>query len=386
MQKRLLLLSISVLLIINSTILFSKQESSSPLDNKPTAPQQDDQENGGMIPLQDKKVTDQTTNNNEQNQTTDQSVQQQPKQTSSFRQKIASITNSLRSRLDDRRDVSENAIMADINRVRGNFILNKLTQKPPLAYSFSGYLKQDNWFDSYQVDGMRQDQYLLFPDIPIFDQCGRNINKKGRFNMVDIETRVRAEVVAPKIFGAYPFGAIEGDFEGDSIAVIGLFRLRHAFIYLEWPKTSLLIGQYWHPVFIPDCYPDTISYNNGAPIEPFEREPQVRITSRFDNITLTFAATSYAGALIDLPNPTLTQLNIPLTNYTLRNSVMPDLNFQMRADVRKHFVGVGFNMRRLIPRLYAPQMPGILAVRESLISFLGLAYAKLNWEKFSTCS
>lgn len=302
-----------------------------------------------------------------------------------IKQKITSITNSLRERLNGQRPTSEGAIMADINRARSTFIRNLQTPKPPLAFSFSGYLKQDNWFDSYQVDGLRQDQYLLFPDMPIFDQCGRNINKKGRFNMVDIETRVRAEVVGPKIFGAYPFAAIEGDFEAATLEQLGMFRLRHGFVYLEWPRTSLLVGQYWHPVFIPDCYPDTISYNNGAPIEPYEREPQVRITSNFDNITLTFAAASYAGALIDRPNPVVTQLNIPFTNYTERNSVMPDLNFQMRADVRTHFVGVGFNMRRLVPRLSTIQTTTtpFLAVNESLISFLGLAYAKLNWDKFS---
>lgn len=303
---------------------------------------------------------------------------------STIKQKIMSIAGHLKTRFGDKGTTGQGAIMQDINKLRGIFIRNLLLPKPPLAFSFSGYIKQDTWFDSYQVDGLRQDQYLLFPDIPLYDQCGRNINKNGRFNMVDIETRARAEIVGPKIFGAYPFGAIEVDFEGGVLDLIGLTRMRHAFIYLEWPRTSLLIGQYWHPVFITDCYPDTISYNNGAPIEPYAREPQIRITSYFDNITLTFAATSYSNAIIDRPNPAFTQLNIPFSNFTERNALLPDLNFQMRADIRDHFIGIGFNMRRLVPRLFAtPATSFNLAVNESLISFLGLAYAKLNWDKFS---
>jgi len=347
MQKQLLLLSICILFIISGQLLFSQDDESQNLVASSPS-------------------------------TTDT-----PEPTG-IRQKISSIADNLRKRSSERRDISEGAIMEDINRARGTFIRNLIAPKTPLAFSFSGYIKQDTWFDSYQVDGLRQDHYLLFPDAPVFDQCGRDINKKGRFNMVDIETRARAEIVAPKIFGAYPFAAIEADFWGGVLDGIGLARLRHCFIYLEWPRTSLLIGQYWHPVFITDCYPDTISYNNGAPIEPYAREPQVRITSFFDNITMIFAATSYASALIDRALPALTQLNIPITNVTERNSVMPDLNFQMRADIRNHFVGIGFDIRRIIPRLFAPQPDSsILAVRESLISFLGLAYAKLNWEKFS---
>ncbi len=384
MQKQLLLLSINILFILHSQFLFSTEEVQSSPDDLQNAPQLDSQESIDAAQVKDEKLIDTTTNKNEPNQVTDPINEDNNNKTSGVRRFISSITKNFHSP-NDRRDTSENAIMGDVNRLRGTFIRNLAAPKPPLAFSFSGYLKQDNWFDSYQVDGLRQDQYLLFPDVPIFDKCGRNINKKGRFNMVDIETRVRAEVVAPKILGAYPFGALEIDFEGAILDYMNLTRLRHCFIYLEWPKTSLLIGQYWHPVFIPDCYPDTISYNNGAPIEPYEREPQVRITTNFDNMTLTFAATSYADSLIDLPNAALTQLNIPFTNYTERNAIMPDLNFQMRADIRNHFVGVGFNMRRLIPRLFATQPPtaSILAVRESLISFLALAYAKLNWDKFS---
>jgi hypothetical protein len=34
-----------------------------------------------------------------------------------------------------------------------------------------------------------------------------------------------------------------------------MFRLRHAFIKFNWNTTELLIGQYWHPLFVTTCYP-----------------------------------------------------------------------------------------------------------------------------------
>jgi hypothetical protein len=40
----------------------------------------------------------------------------------------------------------------------------------------------------------------------------------------------------------------------------------------------LLIGQYWHPLFVTSCYPGTISFNTGAPIQPFSRAPQIRFS------------------------------------------------------------------------------------------------------------
>jgi len=26
-----------------------------------------------------------------------------------------------------------------------------------------------------------------------------------------------------------------------------------------------MIGQFWHPMFATDCYPDVVSFNTGAP-------------------------------------------------------------------------------------------------------------------------
>ena len=57
------------------------------------------------------------------------------------------------------------------------------------------------------------------------------------------------------------------------------------FIYFEWTDKSLMMGQYWHPLILPECFADTIAFNGGSPFEPFSREPQVRLTKQFGTMT-----------------------------------------------------------------------------------------------------
>ena len=49
-------------------------------------------------------------------------------------------------------------------------------------------------------------------------------------------------------------------------------------------------GQYWHPIYTPECAPDTLSCNGGMPIDPFKRAPQIRFAKRIDPIEIAFTA------------------------------------------------------------------------------------------------
>jgi len=54
-----------------------------------------------------------------------------------------------------------------------------------------------------------------------------------------------------------------------SDADINGFRLRHAYLKLNWKKAELLVGQFWHPMFISDSYPEVVSFNTGAFLSHF---------------------------------------------------------------------------------------------------------------------
>jgi hypothetical protein len=249
--------------------------------------------------------------------------------------------------------------------------LAKEKNKIPFTYDLSGYIKNEAFFDSYQVYGARQDQYLIIPLPPRPDRRCNNINNHGRFNMLEIESRVRGEIAGPYIFGAqtYAVGEIDAWGSSNNDLQMGLLRVRHAFIYFEWEDKSLLMGQYWHPLLLPECYADTISFNGGTPFDTFAREPQIRLTKQFDNMTFIVAA----GALPTSP------FSGPIGSNSIyaRNGIMPNFNMQLFGAVRSHLFGLGVDASRIVPRLVTDKN---FCVTESLFSVIAFAFSSFNWD------
>ena len=96
--------------------------------------------------------------------------------------------------------------------------------------------------------------------------------------MLSVQTRLVGKITGPDAFGAKTSGYIEAEFFGTSDADVNGFRLRHAYVKLNWTTTELLIGQFWHPMFITESFPEVVSFNTGAPFQPFNRSPQIRVT------------------------------------------------------------------------------------------------------------
>lgn len=249
-------------------------------------------------------------------------------------------------------------------------------KKTPYNYDISGYIKNETFFDSYQVFGLRQDQYLIVPLPPRPDRCCRNINAHGRYNMLAIESRVRGEIAGPYVFGAQTYGVGEVDAwaSSNNDTQMGLLRIRHAFIYFEWENKSLLMGQYWHPLLLPECYADTIAFNGGTPFDTFAREPQVRLTKQFDNMTFIIAAGALPTSPFPGPGPDGTG------SIYARDGIMPNFNMQLFGAVRKHICGIGFDASRIVPRLVTDKN---FRVTESLISIIAFAFTSFNWENLS---
>ena len=150
---------------------------------------------------------------------------------------------------------------------------------------------------------------------------------------------------------------------------MSLLRIRHAFLYFEWPDKSLIMGQYWHPLILPECFADTIAFNGGSPFEPFSREPQVRLTKQFDTMTLILSAGAHVNSPYDGP--------IGINSIYARNGVMPNFNIQLFSSIRKHILGVGVDITRLVPRLVTNKN---FRANESLMSWIAIAFASFHWE------
>lgn len=136
-----------------------------------------------------------------------------------------------------------------------------------------GFLKFDGFYDTRGVVSAREGHYLLYPTV---EAPGTDIN---RINFVNFQSRIRVKLTSPEAFGAKVSGLLEGDFFGTGNGYENQFRLRHAFIKLSWLKQELLAGQYWTPLFTAAVFPQVVSFNTGAPFQPFARMPQIRLTS-----------------------------------------------------------------------------------------------------------
>jgi hypothetical protein len=220
---------------------------------------------------------------------------------------------------------------------------------PAFGIRFSGYVNTDIFFDTRQTVMAREGQWLFYPENNKLDPDGNDINAKGTYNILSIQTRVSGNITGPDIFKAKTSGLIEGEFYGNINANINSFRLRHAYVRLNWTNTELLLGQTWHPLYVPACTPEPVSLNAGAPFIIFSRNPQVRITQQVGNFKAILAAISQVDAVSNGPEG-------PSPKY-LRNSVLPEMTFQVQygrsysGNKTEFLVGASVDFLMLTPRL-----------------------------------
>ena len=150
-----------------------------------------------------------------------------------------------------------------------------------------------------------------------------DFNSKSTFNMLAIQSRLSGKISGPDALGAKTSGLIEGDFFAQANDNINLFRMRHALVKLNWTNLEALAGYTWNPLFVTDCYPGTVSFNTGAPMQSFARNPQFRFTYTTGQLKIIAAALSqidYTSRGVDGPN----------FKY-LRNSTSPDMHLQVHV-------------------------------------------------------
>ncbi len=229
----------------------------------------------------------------------------------------------------------------------------------------SGYIKNDFFFDSRQTAALREGHFLLYPLNESFDANGKDINAKPSFNALSIQSRICAKFTGPKVLGAKSGGLLEGEFFGTSDPDINGFRLRHAFITFDWENTSLLFGQTWHPMLVIDVIPQVISFNTGAPFQPFARNPQIRLTQSFGKIYLIAALMTQRDVTSNGPNG--------FSSMYLKNNVLPNAHLQLQYKNESIVTGVGVDYKSLLPRTVTSKN---IITDEKVSSFAGIIYAK----------
>lgn len=218
---------------------------------------------------------------------------------------------------------------------------------PGWGIKFSGFVKTDVFYDTRQAsatNSIREGHFFLYPDNALYDAEMNDLNANPSFHILNIQTRVRGDITGPDAFGAKTSAAIEAEFFGTSETDLNGFRLRHAYVKLDWQKTALLVGQYWHPMFPAESFPGTLSFNTGAPFNPFSRNPQVNLTQKIGKVSFSFIA--YAQRDFTSAGPDGN------SNKYMRNSGLPGAHVKLRAPFGSMVtVWAGFDYKTLRPEI-----------------------------------
>lgn len=261
--------------------------------------------------------------------------------------------------------------------------------------SFSGFVKTDIFYDTRQSGCIREGHFLLYPENVLPDANNKDINDKPSFNILSIQTRLKGSITGPEAFGAKTSGVIEADFfgnENNNFGDINGFRLRHAFVKLNWQSTELLVGQYWHPMFIAESFPAVLSFNTGAPFQPFSRNPQIRVSKSFGGLKLiacAFSQRDFASAGPVYTKSATGEYNssVVVCSNFLRNASFPDVHFQMQftPDSSDNLFGAGIDYKSLMPELYTVDHTKTKTFESSemISSIAGTAFARFKFAPLS---
>ncbi len=226
-------------------------------------------------------------------------------------------------------------------------------QEKPKEWDVSlyGFARADYIFDSRKSAYVREYNLNLYPLDVAKDTNDEDKNATGSSNFLSVTSRIGVKFKGPDVFKAKISGNIEGDFFGNTevnaatsgTGSIGLFRLRHATIKLDWTKTSLTFGQTWYPTFVPEVFPGVANFNTGIMFNPFGWASQIRFKQKIsDKISLDLVA--YKDREFTASSVTGTAPNTPSFNSTI-----PTLHGQLQFKNKNIVAGVGAEFQSLKP-------------------------------------
>ena len=205
-----------------------------------------------------------------------------------------------------------------------------------------GFIGNDFTFNSRQnvemVDGLVQ----LFPKPISLNSSNSDINAAAQAELLSVNTRLGIDITGTPILNAKSSGKIEADFAGFGTTFY-VFRIRQAYMKLNWKNTELLVGQTWHPLF-GSVMPGTFSINGGAPFQPFNRSPQVRLKQ---NLSTTLSAT--IAALYEMQYASFGPFSTSATNVYLKNAMIPDIFVGFENKTTHWITGAGVDFKTIKP-------------------------------------
>ena len=245
-------------------------------------------------------------------------------------------------------------------------------QKKNLSYKFYGQVRGDLFYNSRAnaetVDGL----FYLYPKDHSYDADGKDLNASPNGSFYLLYSRLGLDVKGPKIGSADASLKLEADFRGSG-SNWAVLRIRHAYVNLNWGKSSFLLGQTWHPLF-GEVSPKMLNLCTGAPFQPFNRSPQIRYRYLNNGWQLT-------GSVLWQLQYKSAGPNGKSEDY-IKNSCVPEIFFGLDYKQPNWQVGAGMEILSLVPRKQNEVDGKIYKLSERVTSVSGEAHVKYqdeNW-------
>jgi len=230
---------------------------------------------------------------------------------------------------------------------------------------FYGFIRFESFLDTYKGLNAANEQFFIVPLYAGVDANGKHINQTPTYNFSSMATRLGVRISGPEILKAKTTANIEADFAGDLGVNPAMLRVRQANAVFTWTKSSLLVGQTWHPFWSGKVFPTVGGLNTGAPFQPFNRSPQIRFDYKPSPKLILSAAMvsefqykSYGFTKIDSMYPKAMVYTDKSECYN-RNAGIPEMVANIEMNNGGFTLGAGASLKYILPTLYTVEVvPG----------------------------
>ncbi|MDR3651697.1 MAG: hypothetical protein P4L34_01845 [Paludibacter sp.] len=213
-------------------------------------------------------------------------------------------------------------------------------EEPVAKLKIYGFVRNDFYFNSRinteSIDGL----FFLYPKPVSLNSSGIDTNAVPQAEMLSVNTRIGVDLTGSPILGASSSAKIETDFAGFGSSYYVL-RIRQAYFALNWKNTELMVGQTWHPLY-GNVIPTVLDCNAGAPFQPNNRSPQIKVVQNINKHFSVIAAAVYEMQY-------LSQGPLGASNIYLKNALVPDLYVGTECKTTHWTSGLGLDVKTIKP-------------------------------------
>lgn len=250
--------------------------------------------------------------------------------------------------------------------------IGSFAQEKGFSYKFYGQVRTDLYYNSRANEETVDGLFYMYPKDKVYDAAGEDLNATANGNFYTLYSRLGVDVKGPELWGAKTSAKVEVDFRGSG-TTYSTVRLRHAYLNLDWGKSTLMVGQNWHPLY-GDVAPQILNLNMGGPFQPFSRAPQIRYRYQAGNVHLTGAAIWQSQYLSAGP--------AGKTQDYIKYGCVPEFYVGIDYKSRSWLIGVGAELLSLKPRRESKVDDKIYKVDERVTSLsyeVHMKYTSADW-------